>query len=51
MSRLFPRSSLFLVVTGLLTWSGTVSAQDLAIGNTAEKVSQGPASRALICHE
>jgi lysophospholipase L1-like esterase len=48
MSRLSLRSSLFLVVTGLLWWSGTALAQDSAVGKTAEKVSQEPASTALI---
>ena len=48
MSRLFLRSSLFLLVTGLLMWSQTVFAQDSAVATTAEKVSQEPASKAVI---
>ncbi len=44
MSRLVVRSSLFLLVTGVLLWSRNVFAQDVAVGKTAERVSQQPAS-------
>jgi lysophospholipase L1-like esterase len=48
MSRLSPRSSLFLLVAGLLTWCQTVIAQDRAIETTTARVSQIPASKAVI---
>ena len=48
MSRLFLRSSLLLLVTGLPMWSQTVFAQDRAVEKTAEKVPQGAASKAVI---
>ncbi len=44
MSRLFLRTSLFLLVTGVLMWSRTVFAQEVAFGKTAERVSQQPGS-------
>lgn len=48
MFRNFLRSPLFLIVTGLLSWSQTVFAQDPTVAKTAEKVSREPASKAVI---
>ena len=48
MSRLFLRSSRFLLVTGLLMSYPTVFAQDSAVATTAQKVSQPPESKAVI---
>src|SRR6185312_8550728 len=48
MSRSFLRSSLFVLVTGLLIWSQTGFAQDPATAATAETASQKPASKAVI---
>jgi hypothetical protein len=48
MSRFFLRSSLFLIVTGLLMWAQTVFAQDSAVATSAETLSQGPASKAVV---
>jgi lysophospholipase L1-like esterase len=48
MSRLFLNSSRFLLVTGLLMRAQTVFAQAPAVTTAAGKVSQGPASKAVI---
>ena len=48
MSRLFFRSSLSLLITGLQMWCQTAFAQDSTVATTAEKRSQGPATRAVI---
>jgi len=48
MSRLFLRSSLLLLVTGLPMWFQTLFAQDSAVETTGEKVSQEPASKSVI---
>jgi lysophospholipase L1-like esterase len=48
MSRLFLRSSLLLLVTGLPTWSQPLFAQERAVESTGATTAQGPASKAVI---